>query len=131
MESRSYMFSTAKKRSTLLENKGIEYPRKYVDSHERTKELHACLSSKKNVLLNMMPSWHVSKLTPENPKIALPSVSLFSNAEKEASKKQILTRTILIDQEVNINLINKYFLFSHILLMNQLQRLSFQYYIFC
>jgi hypothetical protein len=25
METRSYMFSTAKKRSTLLENKGIEY----------------------------------------------------------------------------------------------------------
>lgn len=27
MESRSYMFSTAKKRSTLLESKGIEFPK--------------------------------------------------------------------------------------------------------
>jgi len=30
MESRSYMFSTARKRSTLLQNKGIEYIQKYI-----------------------------------------------------------------------------------------------------
>ena len=110
MESRSYMFSTAKKRSTLLENKGIEYPPKYVDSRERTKERHACLSSKNNVLPNMMPSCLVSNLTPESQKIAHPSVKNYLNAEKEASKRQIPTQTILIDQEVNINLINKYVL---------------------
>lgn len=44
MESRSYMFSTAKKRSTLLENKGIEYLRSYAGSHETTNPRRACLS---------------------------------------------------------------------------------------
>ena len=54
MESRSYMFSTAKKRSTLLESKGIEYELCDVGFQEMIQTHPVCVSQERNAQMNTL-----------------------------------------------------------------------------
>ena len=62
MESRSYMFSTAKKRSTLLESKGIEYLLLYLDSQKKIPMPHVCVLQRRNAQMNTIAIWTVLQL---------------------------------------------------------------------
>ena len=93
------MFSTAKKRSTLLENKGIEYELVYVGFLEKTHLLPACLSSKKSALPSTMPSWAAWIPIPESLKTVCLCVKLCSSAERQASRRLTPTLNTHTDQK--------------------------------
>ena len=93
------MFSTAKKRSTLLENNGIEYELVYVGFLEKTHLLPACLSSKKSALPSTMPSWAAWIPIPESLKTVCLCVKLCSSAERQASRRLTPTLNTHTDQK--------------------------------
>ena len=97
MESRSYMFSTVKKKSTLLENKGIEYKSSNADFLEKILQHHACALSRKNVLPSMISTWTVLRKILEKLKTVLSFDRKCSTAESLVSKKPMLTLIIPID----------------------------------
>jgi hypothetical protein len=87
MESRSYMFSTVKKKSTLLENKGIEYCFIHSGFLGKIHQHHACVSSRKNVLQSSTPTWTASRKTQERLKTATNIDRNCSNVESLVSKR--------------------------------------------
>ena len=69
----------------------------------RTKTHHACLLSKRNVLLSSIPLCNALKITLENQKIAFSFEKRCSTAANQASKRLTVTPNISIDQNPDIN----------------------------
>ena len=97
MESRSYMFSTAKKRSTLLESKGIEYESIYADSRKKIPVLPACVFPRRNAQMSTIATWIVS----QRMLLILTCVFLWETScscvAGQDSRRQTLTLTMIID----------------------------------
>ena len=91
------MFSTVKKKSTLLENKGIEYISAYVGFLEKIPQHPACASSRKNVLPSLMSTWAALKKILEKLKTVSSSDRKCSSVESLVSRKPMLTLIIPID----------------------------------
>ena len=97
MESRSYMFSTAKKRSTLLESKGLEYCICYVDSRRRMQIPPVCVSPKRNAPINSTVSQIACKRTQLTLMYASISEKNYSSAESLDLERPTQIPTTIID----------------------------------
>ena len=100
MESRSYMFSTAKKRSTLLESRGIEYFPLYPGFPGRPPPHPASLSARRNAQTSTASSWSASRPTARTPRSARPSRrSSLSAADPRSGRRTPTSRTPIDDKQ--------------------------------
>lgn len=91
------MFSTAKKRSTLLENKGIEYLPVYSGSLATTRQLLACSLSRNSVLQSTRPSCLACRTTRASLKTVWRCVRRCSSAARQDSRRPTPTQNTSID----------------------------------